>query len=390
VTARRSGGKLRVTFCHFTADVCGGADYCLYNMVKHLPRDRIEPSLILKEDDPMAETYRALGLDVVLLHLVPPRRAFEPVKLARYSGSFLPSVIQVARAIRRLDAEVVHVNTLYNLQCAIAARLAGRPLVWHIREMGSDSWLARVMLVCVSLLATRAVAMSQAIAGTLARCGPRLRMIYDGIELSRFDTPPEIERVRAELRLAPDAPAVTTIGRIEPWKGQHVLIEAAPRILEKHPNARILIVGGPAVNKPEYERGLRARCRELGIENSVLFTGIRQDIPDILAASSVLVLPSATPEPFGLTVVEAMAAGCPVVATAAGGPLETVLNGETGWLAPPNDPEAIAERVCRVLEHPGEAEKMGQRGRERARACFAVERYAREIADVFEEVARNP
>ena len=284
----------------------------------------------------------------------------------------------------------MHVNTLYNLQCAFAARLAGRPLVWHIREMGSDSRLARIMLVCVSLLATRAVAMSQAIAGTLARCGPRLRMIYDGIELSKFGTPPEVERVRAELGLDPDAPAVTTVGRIEPWKGQHVLIEAAPRILEKHPNARILIVGGPAVNKPEYERGLRARCRELGIKNRVLFTGIRKDIPDILAASSVLVLPSATPEPFGLTVVEAMAAGCPVVATAAGGPLETVLNGETGWLIPPNDPEAMAERVRHVLEHREEAKRMGRLGRERAHAYFAVERYARDMAGIFEEVARNP
>jgi len=144
-------------------------------------------------------------------------------------------------------------------------------------------------------------------------------------------------------------------------------------------------VGAPAANKPEYERRLRARCMELGIEDNVLFTGIRRDIPDILAASSVLVLPSVTPEPFGLTVVEAMAAGCPVVATAAGGPLESVLDGETGWLVPPNDSEAIAERVCRVLEHPRDAEEMGRRGRERARKYFAVERYAHEMAALLEE-----
>ena len=387
MSPRRGGRKLRVVFCHFTADICGGADYSLYHMIKYLPRDQIEPLLILKKGDPMAETYRGLGLDVLQLDLVPPRRAFEPGKLFRYFASFLPSVIQVSRAIRRLDADVVHVNTLYNLQCAFAARLAARPLVWHIREMGSDSRPARVMLRCVSLLATRAVAISQAVAGTLGRCGPRLRTIYDGIELSKFDVPPEVGRVRTELKLAPGAPVVTTVDRIEPWKGQHVLIEAVPRILEKHPDARILIVGAPAANKPEYERRLRARCMELGIEDNVLFTGIRRDIPDVLAASSVLVLPSATPEPFGLTVVEAMAAGCPVVATAAGGPLESVLDGGTGWLVPPNDSEAIAERVCRILEHPGDAQEMGQRGRERARKCFAVERYAQEMAALLEEVA---
>jgi glycosyltransferase involved in cell wall biosynthesis len=387
MSAAREPRKIRVAFCHFTADVCGGADYCLYHMVKHLPRDRFESSLILKKGDPMAETYRALGLDVVQLHFVPPRRAFEFRKLARYFGSFLPSVFQAALAIRRMEAEVVHVNTLYNLQCAFAARLACRPLVWHVREMGSDSRLARMMLRCVSLLATRAVAMSQAIAGAMRRCGLRLRVIYDGIELSEFDVPGGAERVRADLNLAPGAPVVTTVGRIEPWKGQHVLIEAVPRILDQHPTALILIVGGPAVNKLEYERRLRARCAELGIEKSVIFTGIRKDIPDILAASSVLVLPSAAPEPFGLTVVEAMAAGCPVIATAAGGPLESVVNGETGWLVPPNDQEAIADRVRHVLSHPDQAARMGKRGRARARTCFAVERYALEMAALFEEVA---
>ena len=118
-----------------------------------------------------------------------------------------------------------------------------------------------------------------------------------------------------------------------------------------------------------------------------LFTGIRSDIPRILAASNVLVLPSATPEPFGLTVVEAMAAGCPVVATAAGGPLESVVDGVTGWLVPPNDPQAMAQKIRRALDHPEEARAMGARGRQRAQAHFGVDRYAREMGDLFREVA---
>ena len=378
---------LRIAFCHFTADLCGGADFCLLHLVTHLPRERFLPSMILKTGDPMAERYRSAGIEVIETHLVPPRRALEIGKLARYFGSFVPSVICVAGAVRRLRADVVHVNTLYNLQGAFAARLAGRPLVWHIREMGADSRLARVMLRCVALLATRAVPMSQAIASTLHGCDSRVRMIYDGIDLSRFESIAGVETVRAEFGLAGDGALVTTVGRIEPWKGQHILVEAVPEILKEHPNARILIVGGLAVNKPEYERGLRTRCAELGVSGRVIFTGIRSDIPRILAASNVLVLPSATPEPFGLTVVEAMAAGCPVVATAAGGPLESVVDGVTGWLVPPNDPQAMAQKIRRALDHPEEARAMGARGRQRAQAHFGVDRYAREMGDLFREVA---
>ncbi len=381
-------GPLRVAFCHFTADVCGGADFCLWNLVTALPRDAVVPLMILKTGDPMAARYRAEGIEAVELPLVPPRRALEFGKLARYFLSFGPSVFHVARAIRRFRADLVHVNTLYNLQGGFAARVARRPLVWHIREMGSDSRLARMMLRCVALFATRAVAMSNAIAGTLEACGSRRRMIYDGIDLSRFEDVAGVDTLREELGLDRDAALVTCASRIEPWKGQHVLIEAAPRILETCPQARILIVGGAAVNKPEYERGLRDRCESLGIADRVIFTGIRNDIPRVMAASNVMVLPSATPEPFGLTVVEAMASRCPVVATAAGGPLESVVNGETGWLVPPNDPEAMAERIVHVLDDSVKAKRMGDQGYARAHACFSRERYAREMTELFRELVR--
>jgi glycosyltransferase involved in cell wall biosynthesis len=388
--SRQSPSKpLRVAFCHFTADVNGGADICLYNMVKHLPRDRFEPVLILKKGDVMADDYRALNAEVLQFNFTPPRRALEFRKLAKYFVSFCPSLIQTALALRSVHADIVHVNTLYNLQSAFAAKVAGLPLVWHVREMGSDSAPARVMLQFVGAFATRCIAISKAVAGTVPNCDDRLRVVYDGIELDRFQGPFDDARTRASLGVPADVPLVTTVGRIEPWKGQHVLVEAIPGILAECPDARILIVGGPAVNKPEYERGLRERCESLGVAKSVIFTGVRKDIPEIMAASAVIILPSATPEPYGLTVIEAMAAGCPVIATAAGGPLESLADGETGWLVPPKDSTAIAERVTALLKTPGERDRIGAKGRERARTLFDVKRSVSEMADLFEEVARE-
>ncbi|HPC14953.1 MAG TPA: glycosyltransferase [Candidatus Hydrogenedentes bacterium] len=384
-----SGGLLRVVFCHYTSDICGGSDRSLFDIVTYLPRDRFAAAVILKTGDPMAVRYRAQNIPVIETMLVPPRKALDPVKLARFFLSYPVSVLHVAWIIRRLKADVVHVNTLYNLVGPVAAKLAGRPLVWHVREMDPDSRVVRLLLRMVARLATRAVAISNAVADSMRACGPRLRTILNGIDLSEYDDMPDGQSLREELGIAPDVPVVTTVGRLEPWKGQHVLVETIPRVLERHPRAKFLIVGGPAVNKPDYEPMLRKRCEELGVSQQVLFTGIRFDIPAVFSASNVLVLPSATPEPFGRTIVEAMAARCPVVATAAGGPLDTVVDGETGHLVPANDPAAMAEKIIAILDNPAGAREMGEKGRARAYECFSLDRLVREMGAIIEEAAAS-
>jgi len=386
-----SAPPLRVVFCHYTADVCGGSDKSLFLLVTHLPEDRVTPVMLLKDGDPMAEAYRAAGVEVHTTAIVPPRRALEPGKLLRFFAAYLPTVLRMRRIIRRSRADVAHVNTLFNLQAPLAARLAGRPLVWHVREMLPGSRVYGLLCRLAARLATRVIAISSAVAADQWRCGGRLRRVLNGTDLGAFETPADGAPVRADLGIASDRPVVTVLGRLEPWKGQHVLVEAIPAVLEAVPEAVFLFVGGPAVNKPDYGPGLEARCRELGVADHVRFTGIRRDVPAVLAATDILALPTVTPEPFGLTVIEAMAAGRPVVATAAGGPLDTVLDGKTGLLVRPDDPADLAEKLARLLGDPDRARAMGHRARERAFAEFSVDRVAREVTEVLEEAAgRRP
>ncbi len=373
---------VRVVFCHYAADFGGGSDRSLFDIATHLPKDRFAVAMILKTGDPLAAEYRKRGIDVVELPLQSPRD-----NIRRYTLQFWPSVFRVRAAIRRFRADVVHVNTLYNIVGAFGARLAGRPLVWHVREILPESKAVTLFLRMQRLLATRAVAISNAVAATMCVRPNRLRVIHNGIDLSEYAELPDLAEARKALGVERHQPVVTTIGRIEPWKGQRVLIDAAPRIMNAHPSARIFIVGAPAVKKPEYCADLLARCKEIDVEDFVTFTGPRRDIPAVLAASDVLVLPTVTPEPFGRTVVEAMAARCPVVATAAGGPLETVVHGETGLLVPPEDPDALAEAVLAILDDPAKARAMGERGRQRALDQFSLERLVNDMAGLFEETA---
>jgi glycosyltransferase involved in cell wall biosynthesis len=181
------------------------------------------------------------------------------------------------------------------------------------------------------------------------------------------------------------------VGQLTPWKGQDDAIRALARLREAHPDAQLVIAGSAKFvsretrfDNPGYVRGLHALCEELGVADAVHFVGEREDIPDLLRALDVLLVPSWT-EPFGRVVIEGMAMGIPVIATTDGGPAEIIEHGETGVLAPPREPQAWAEEAGRLLTAPERSAEIAARGRERA-AGYAVERHVERLLAVYRRV----
>lgn len=376
----------RITFCHYTADVQGGSDRSLYDLVTHLPRTRYHATMILRPDDPLVPRYRDAGISVHTMPFVPPRRALEAGRLLRFGLRLLPTVRGVARLVRTTQADVVHVNTMNNVQGALGARMAGRPLVWHVRELGRGALVDRVLLALVARLASRAVAVSRAVATTLGGCRSRVRLVANGIDLSEYADLPTRDAARRALGISARARVVAVIGRLEPWKGQDVAIEAFAAVADRVPEAMLLIVGGGATTKPGFGRALEGRVAALGLGDRVRFLGVRQDVPHVLAATDVLVAPTVSPEPFGRTLVEGMAAGVPVIGTAGGGPDDIIVPGESGWLVPPGSVAPLADAVTTALRDEGLARRLAEAGRRRATERYSLTRVVREMAEVFDEV----
>ena len=369
---------LRVAFCHYTSDVGGGSDRSLFDLVTHLDRAQFTPFMILRSGDPLAAPYREAGCTVAEIPFVPPRKALELRKLAAFFLAYFPHTLRAARLLRRWQIDVVHVNTINNLQGPVAARLAGCPLVWHVREIAGEGRIGRAMRGLVARLAHVAVANSNAVADSLAACGDRVRTVYNGIDLSEYPEPD---------CTTPRETVIACVGRLEPWKGQHVLVEALPSVFQAHPEATAWFVGGAAVNKADYLPDLQARCTAFGIAERVFFTGPRRDVPEILRMATLLVLPSVEPEPFGRTLVEAMAAGCPPIATAAGGPLEIIEEGVNGLLVAPGDAKALAAAIQDLLANPDRARAMGKAGRARAVTRFSLDRMVEEMSLILRNAA---
>jgi len=179
---------------------------------------------------------------------------------------------------------------------------------------------------------------------------------------------------------------VGLIGRLSPWKGQHVFLAAAAEVLKEFPNSRYRLIGAALFGEEAYGQTLVAQAAKLGIAQSVDFCGFRADIPEQLAALDLLVHASVTGEPFGQVVIEGMAAGKPVVATNGGGIPEIVVDGETGILVPMGDSAALALAIRLLLADEPLRLEMGRRGRERVMRHFTIEQTARGVQDVYDQM----
>ena len=211
------------------------------------------------------------------------------------------------------------------------------------------------------------------------RVGAPVTLIYNGVDLQRYDHQEPCCTLREEYGLPAEGPIVGVVARLEAEKGHPTLIDAWPHVLAEFPDATLLIVG-----EGSRREALEAQVAALGISRSVVFTGRREDVPAVTAALDVAVLPSYR-EAQGLTILEAMALSRPVVASNVGGIPEMIEDGKTGLLVPPHDPGALATAIARLLgDHPL-ADTLARAAHDMVHERFCVELMARAVETIYDE-----
>jgi glycosyltransferase involved in cell wall biosynthesis len=390
----RSAGPARVLYLHTTSEI-GGSDVSLVRLVESLDRRRYQAVVALPADGPLAPRLRAAGAAVLI---VPSLWKLTSRKgrgyLAAFALHFPLAVRRLSTLIAKERVAIVHTNTIHNLYGGPAAAAAGVPHVWHIREIvWQSAWLKRLELWMVRRWSTRIIVTSDAVA---AMFGPErdrpatLVKVPNGVETDRY-RPGDGTRVRMELGVPDDRPLVAIACRLDDWKGVDVFLDAAAAVGRERPDACFAVIGGPIVGQDAYARSLKERPSALELGARVRFTDWRyppSEMPDVHRAIDVMVVASTKPEPFGLTVIEAMATGKPVIATRAGGPAEIVQDGVTGLLVPPGDAEALGRAMLSLIDDPARARHMGEAGRRRAVELFSADRYVTRIQQVYDDVMR--
>lgn len=375
----------RALFVSHTAEK-GGAELFLADVLSEGPPEWRAAFL---SPGPVADDLEAKGR---LAFIVQGAKGLLEIK--RGGGGSRPSAIigllktgwALSRQMRSFD--VLCANSQKALfVCAIAALLARRPLVWILHDILTDETFSaanrRAAVLVANTRARRVVVNSQAAADGFVQAGGNenlVRIVYNGFEVRGWPTQSaEAGRKLREALGLDQRPVVGLFGRLTPWKGQHVLLDALTRL----PDVQAILVGGPLFGEEAHEAALKAQTRALGLEERVRFLGFRSDVAELMSGVDILVHASTHPEPFGRVIVEGQLTGLPVVAAAEGGVLEIIEDGVTGMLTPPNSPEQLATVIEGLLLDPKRSARLAAAGRKAAAERFDIARTRKSLDEAM-------
>lgn len=375
----------------------GGAGWSLYYLLKHLDRERFDPIVVVPDEGIFASRFAELGLRVETAARLPHRTAqlrFRTHNTATAAASYGMNVWSSWRFVHDLrellDREQVELlycnNMMVKTVGALAANRARVPCVFHVRNLHER--LLKVQLygrLAALPIVKRVIANSSASAAPYQRFAPdKVRVVHNGVDLDEFHPGVSLPGAfRKAAGISADVTLVGFTGLLTPRKGLEPLIRAAAQVLRDRP-AVVFVAAGrvPVGSAVDYRARYEALARALGIADRFRFEGFLDDVRPMVADCDLLVLPSFQ-EPFGRSVIEAMALGTPVVASHVGGLPEIIDSGVHGLLTPPGDVAALAQAIGALIDDPAARRAMAARALDRVREDFDIVRLTARVQDIL-------
>jgi len=358
-----------------------GTERNIVSVAPHIKAQGVDLRLVsmnTRRDSPLAEEFDASGISRFDLHA---ERMIDKAAWNRFTEMLRDEKIDVIHA---QDQDTIIYAALAHRRLKLPTVMS-RHVLFEPADTVKEKVRSQMVLLAAKLGFDRIIAVSEAVRQDFSNLAgvplDKIKTIYNGLDVDRFmiDTP------KAELRERfgwdADAPTVIMVAALRRGKGHEVLFQAIPQIRETVPNVQIKLVG-------DGEIADKIREQAAPYADVVEFLGQRTDVPELVAASDALTLPSWA-EALPTVLIEAGAAGVPCVATDVGGAKEITLHEDTGYIIPPGDVNALADRLIAVLQDPDAARAMGNRARERVVNTFTLERQAQQIVNLYERIASS-
>jgi glycosyltransferase involved in cell wall biosynthesis len=374
-----------------THNTFGGGQTMLLRLIEGLDKNRFFPIVVCSKDNQkLIQELKGCSIEFISLKTKNLVSENKILKAIFQFPNFLKMNFEITRTIKEKNPDLVHVNLFYSaLFSILPAKIYRKPFIWVIQTLNDllkyktltkflINFSNKTILTCKDFI-------------RLAKENhfntSKLQVIYTGLNMSEFQlkesSGDEIEINNQKIK----KPIVAMIGRFDRYqKGHQYFIEAARIINEKMSEVNFLIVGGTANEEEEkFKKELEEKVKEIGLFEKIIFTGFYPDLIYLLSNVEIVVIPSLYEAPSAVA-MEASAMRRPVVASNVGGIPEVIIEGETGFLVPPKDPQAIAEKVIFLLRNPQIAKEMGEKGYQRVKTCFTLEKMVREHEKIYYEL----
>ena len=403
--------KPKINILYILNDSSGGATQGIIELVKQIDRTKFTPYVIAPNPpkgeqksnfDALFESYKIINMGWWNRNYQKSffKRTLTAISLNIRTIMGLKPIFQVISEINDRDIDIVHTSTSLTITGAIAAKLTGKPHVWHIREpIGNGNlfrfWVPdKILAKIFDLLSTYIVPMSKFTSTIFQNhTDPtKLRIIYDGIDPKEFENI-DPSNFKSSIGINSEELLVAMIGSLSsPWKKHDLFIKSAGMLADKHPKVKFAIFGYQpiAVSKLhnegiKYLNYLKKLAQDLGINDRIIWAGFNTNIPLMMSTIDILVHTCDT-EGFGRIAIEAMVAGKPVIGPNRGGISESVVDGETGLLVEPDKVEEFAQATDTLILNPQLRDYLGNNGKSRAKSNFSITKHRKKITDLYQTI----
>lgn len=325
----------------------------------------------------------------------PGLSTLSPIRDIRSNTKYLLNLIyesnKIIQIIKQQDIDLVHASMTLNFQAALAAYRSSVPLTWFFNDIGTPWPLNRITGVSAQVMAQEISVAADAVHSHFFGDNVNTRTIYPPVDTEKFRPRKFYNKfpiLRNEFDIKRDTPIIGTIGNLNPVKGHEYLFKAISYVKEHYDTIVVLIAGSILDSRNNYFERIKHLSQRLDLEDTVYFLGHRSDIPAILASLDVFVL-SSIKEASPISVLEAMAMQCAIVATQVGGIPEQIIDGKHGWLVPARDTHALGKAIHEALESPNERRRRGTAARERAKIKFSLEECTKRHVDMYKNAFRK-
>jgi len=368
-----------------------------------------EPYLLFSYSGPLSERALRDGYRVI----IHPLAAFNYSAFGKFRlGSLIWFISEIGSASKQVERtikgnriDIVYINTSAPVAPALVAHRLHIPVVWHVREaLAKNSPIGKWQIELIKNSSDIILANSDFVAGVIGDSSKTIR-IYNGVPLALYEQASSSRNmIRASWGLDDSTLIIGQVGVISRSKGCFTLVDSARLLSSEAPSIRFVMLGKSSV--PQwYSQTIRGRIRRLlnqeydpflqlkayiekmGLSDQIILEGWREDIPEIMSAIDILVFPSLYPEGFGRPLIEAGAAGRPVIASNLGPSSEIIIDKVTGLLIPPGEHIALAQSIKTLIQNPDLRYQMGLEGKKRVALLFSEKMYLEKIMEVFKRIS---
>ena len=364
-----------------------GAEVVLLELMEHLPVARYQPFLLCPSKGPLSEAAENKGIHTFILPSIPTSgRASDNYK------QMVSATSNIVRLLRANGIALVHANTpRAAYHAGLAARLTGLPSIIHVRDYRFPPFHSKLKSIYLNAISDLVLVVSEAaqkgIAPRLDALARKVRVVYDGIPSAQPIADETIRATRQELGIPEGDLLLVSVGWIEKLKGQEIAIRAMQQIVEKFPQARLILVGNPLDAAGEiYKAGLIQLVDQLELSRCVLFAGYRTNVPAIMASMDLLLHPAVLPDALPHVLLEAGRCGKAAVASRIGGIPEIIVDNQTGLLVAPGDAQELANAAIDLLSNRQKRLQLGEAAQKRISEKFSIQTHVAHIINLYEKI----